>query len=246
VRSLPKSKKNQRRSRRRQRSNPSAQKRLQKDRTPLAGSPVKDGSLLRTKAGGTNYWYTVQSITWRNELSQKDWSAKQVPCACRRRGVNRCVRAIPIKMEIEMGRRKELKSVCNDLLDNFVSRNNDLNGYWALGKFQAYLRSTSEDHLRFHLVADDGSTSAFPTTLRYYRRALRRHLDVRGIPEVWVSAALISVEQKSSSGLDCILKITDDLGRIFTSQRTLNVRQHDPNLELRRCGQHGPQNQKGE
>ena len=67
-------------------------------------------------------------------------------------------------MEIEMGRRKELKGVCNDLLDNFVSRYNDLDGYWALGKFQTYLRSTSEDRLRFHLVADDGSTSAFPTT----------------------------------------------------------------------------------
>lgn len=152
----------------------------------------------------------------------------------------------PHKMEIEMGRRKELKSVCNDLLDNFVSRYNDLDGYWALGKFQAYLQSTSETRLRFYLVAANGSTSAFPTTLGYYRQALRRHLDVRGIPVAWVSTAVISVEQKSTSELECTLKITDDRGRTFTSQRTINARPHDPNRELRRCGQHGPQNQKGE
>lgn len=145
-----------------------------------------------------------------------------------------------------MGRRKELKSVCNDLLDNFVSRYNNLDGYWALGKFQAHLQSTSERHLSFYLVPDKGSGSAFPTTLSYYRRAFHRHLAVRGIPEVWVLAAVISVEQKSPSELACVLRITDDRGKTFASQTTINARPHDPNRELRRCSQHGPQNQKGE
>ena len=145
-----------------------------------------------------------------------------------------------------MGRRKELRSVCHDLLDSFVSRYNDLDGYWALGKFQAYLQSASEDRLRFDLADDGGGEDAFPTTLSYYRRTLRRHLATREIPTAWVQNAVLVVEQNSPSELACVLKITDDRGKVFQSRKMVAARPHDPHRELRRCGQHGPQNQKGE
>ena len=53
--------------------------------------------------------------------------------------------------ELNMARRKELQGICNDLLDSFVSRYNDLDGYWALGKFQSYLQSNARGKLRFSL-----------------------------------------------------------------------------------------------
>lgn len=144
-----------------------------------------------------------------------------------------------------MGRRKELKSVCNDLLDNFVSRYNDLDGYWAVGKFQAFLHSNPEDKLRFCLSSDDGSKNVFPQTLNYYRSAFERHLKVRGISKDWVAYAVIVVEQRSSSQLLCSLTILNDKGRAFEAWKLVSARLHDPLLELQRCGKHGPQNQKG-
>ena len=145
-----------------------------------------------------------------------------------------------------MGRRKELKSVCNDLLDNFVSRYNDIDGYWALGKFQAFLLTTQEQQLRFHLMGRKGKESVFPQTLEYYRFSFQRHLSTRTLPDAWVDCAAITVESQSSSQLICTLEINADNGQIFESKRQVAVRPHKPERELRRrVEDHGPRNQKG-
>lgn len=137
-------------------------------------------------------------------------------------------------MEIDMGRRKEFKTVSNDLLGSFVSRNNDLDGYWALGQFQTYLQSTSEDRLWFDLVPDTGRGSAFPTVLSNTQRAFQGHLTARRLPRSWVRSAMLMVAQRSLSELICTFTVTDDRGKIFASQRTVTARPHDPNRELRR------------
>lgn len=47
-----------------------------------------------------------------------------------------------------MARRIELLGISHDILAAFVSRNNDLNGYWALGQ----LRNTMERHRTDRMV----------------------------------------------------------------------------------------------
>lgn len=145
-----------------------------------------------------------------------------------------------------MGRRSALQGVCNDLLDSFISRNNDLNGYWALGKFQAFLTKRSREKLCFLLVGENSQKSVFPQTLTYYQFALDRHLRQHGIQAAWVNHAIICVNGKSATDLTCSMVVTTDVGRIFGSQRDVFVRPHDPFLELRSGGHGGPKNQKGE
>ncbi len=145
-----------------------------------------------------------------------------------------------------MGRRKELKGICNDLLDSFVNRYNDIDGYWALGKFQAFLQTTHEEQLQFHLTREQGKKSVFQQTLDYYRLSFQRHLKVRNLSGAWVDCAVITVVSQSSSQLDCVLKIKADNGREFEAKRVVAVRPHKPERELqRRVEDHGPSNQKG-
>lgn len=144
-----------------------------------------------------------------------------------------------------MARRKELRSVCNDLCDSFVSRNNDLDGYWALGKFQAHLQASSQARLQIDLVDDTASLRAFPTTQASYTRALYRHLAARGLPDAWVQAAVIRVTRTSPVQLTCAVDLTDDRGRTFASQQTVAAHPHDPTRWSRRAVKHGPRNRKG-
>mgnify|MGYP001627925238 CR=1 FL=1 len=144
-----------------------------------------------------------------------------------------------------MGRRRELRGVCNDLLESFVSRHNDLDGYWALGKFQAFLQSKPTNCLVFDLTSEDNGERLFLQTLDYYRMAFRRHLAIRKIPAAHVTSAVIRSEQLTTLKLLCAFKITVDNGQTFEARRLVSARPHNPNIERRRRLPHGPSNQKG-
>ena len=145
-----------------------------------------------------------------------------------------------------MGRRRELQGICNDLLDSFVSRYNDLRGFWALGKFQSVLQSEAKEELVFHLVGGENRINPFPQTLEYYRSALVRHLCTKGLPPDCVREACINVQSLSPTQLNCRITITTDRSKKFSAERPIFVRSHRPELELRRHdGKHGPSNQKG-
>lgn len=147
-----------------------------------------------------------------------------------------------------MPRRKELQGVCNDLLDSFVSRYNDLGGYWALGKMQAFLLERESNLLCFDLV-DEGSlprTHPFFATSAYYPRALRRLLRAKRISVHWVASGNICVSSLTNTDLECSIVLRSDLGREFSAKRSECVHAHDPNVEFQSAGMTGPQNQKGQ
>lgn len=145
-----------------------------------------------------------------------------------------------------MARRLEIQGICHDLLGSFVSRDHDLNGYWALGMFQRFLcpnqldmfksffRANQNKELIFDLmdVSRDDRKSIFPQTSAYYRSAFRRHLQIRNIPFNWIDGGEISVKGATPTELVCIVTVTTDLGRVFASQRNVTARRHDPKLEF--------------
>jgi len=156
-------------------------------------------------------------------------------------------------VEFLMARRKELQGVCNDLLDSFVSRYNDLNGYWALGVFQSHLQTSGGGELCFGLTKGptDLEKSPFLITSTYYRGALRRHLRIRNMPSSWVTDGKIRVRttsptEFSPTALACSIELATDLSRKFGACKAINVRPHNPLVEHCSSGKHGPKNQKGE
>jgi len=59
-----------------------------------------------------------------------------------------------------MPAKKRLTNIANGLCGSFISRNNDLNGYWAIGK----LRSLADQHRQTTVVLDLLTSSAQPSS----------------------------------------------------------------------------------
>ncbi len=145
-----------------------------------------------------------------------------------------------------MARRRQFKGICWDVLNNFVSRYNDLNGYWAVGQF-AQIADTGTHNLKFQLRK--GVTvppyPEFSPTSSYYWRMVVRLMTANKMPEVWLSDAAIVFSMAGPTIASCSIEITTDLGKIYHHTKTIAVRPHDQMKEHQRLDRFGPSNQKG-
>ncbi|MDA7419596.1 hypothetical protein [Tritonibacter multivorans] len=135
----------------------------------------------------------------------------------------------------DMGRRKDLQGLCNDLLGSFVSRNNNLDGYWALGKLQRALEEPAEDRLLFDLKPGGRVPISFQQLNRDWQANLAAQCRRRGLPLDWIAKAELAARRVSSMQLECTLTIVTDLDRVFVAQQKVFVRPHDPEREYRRA-----------
>ncbi|MDN3646534.1 hypothetical protein QWY75_10025 [Pontixanthobacter aestiaquae] len=143
----------------------------------------------------------------------------------------------------------ELQGVANDLLATFISRYNQIDGYWALGKFQSFLSDGAHGSIIIDLIATDRITSAyekFPETNRYYSGAMVRIAESKGIPVDWIVAGSIEVRSLSKYELHCRAQLTADNGRKFASEALVQANKHSP-AEFRSASDiTGPSNQRGQ
>lgn len=145
-----------------------------------------------------------------------------------------------------MSRRRQFKGICHDILETFTSRYNDLDGYWALGQYVAFLNRLGERQIQFKL----GTATVFPHmsdfahSAEYYRSAIFRMMEGNAMPRAWLADATINVSIVAPAKAACEIAIVSDLGRAYSSHCIINVRPHDPDGEHRRTGKFGPSNQK--
>jgi hypothetical protein len=69
--------------------------------------------------------------------------------------------------------------VANGLAGSFISRNNDVGGYWGLGKLRLRFEQINIDLLSKQLSPADGE---FQDMVNRYAEWLKRQLDIRHIP----------------------------------------------------------------
>lgn len=146
-----------------------------------------------------------------------------------------------------MSRRKQFQGICHDILGSFVSRYNDLEGYWALGQYVLALNRLGERQLQFKLAhsTEISDHCAFAVSEEYYRGALLRMMDANGMPQTWLADGAIKVSIVAPAEAKCEIEIVSDLGKTYRSSHTVTVRPHDPSVEGRRADRFGPSNQKG-
>lgn len=135
-----------------------------------------------------------------------------------------------------MARRKQLRGICRDLFDTFTSRNNDLEGYWALGQIMSFLNHAKCPELIINLC--DGSViPPWPDlggTAMYYRDLLRTMMDASQLPHHWLAAGAVRVTVISPEALACNVEVTSDRGKTYSFGSTERVHPHDPFREGRR------------
>ena len=146
-----------------------------------------------------------------------------------------------------MARRKELGSIASGIIGSFNSRNNDIDGYWAIGKLYKLVvqleRKVISIDLKSKIITP--SSSEFNYMITFYHNMLTRLLVKHDIPSEWVISVKISAEfeaefdsnhhyWRSALGKPCNLKcdILDDNGRHHIAYAYNNCRPHDPSREI--------------
>jgi len=163
-----------------------------------------------------------------------------------------------------MAKRRELKSVAHNFLDHFVSRNNDINGWWGMGVLYKWCVDHEVNETQINLLSRSNGFSS------HYHKRFAKILRSYEIPSTYVKAAILNLEfdQKTddiiSVALDkmiecgrtsfgsptthtamlaylgeaytCKIIIETDLNHEFTKQIQGRCRVHNPERERRRAG----------
>lgn len=97
-----------------------------------------------------------------------------------------------------MARRKELKNVASGLYGSFISRNNDVAGYWGIGKLCLLAQASETTTVQLKLLTETIAPESpqFAKLLAGYHSILQKHLSARGIPFNWVVSANIELDFK--------------------------------------------------
>jgi hypothetical protein len=151
------------------------------------------------------------------------------------------------KVSFPMARRKQFRGICHDILETFVSRYNDLDGYWALGQYLSFLAKRNEPQIQFNLrsAITLPDNAGFGVSTAYYRRAIFRLMDANAMPRNWLVDAFLTFSIVSPTKALCEIEVVSDLGKAYRCDRIVNVRPHNPSREQRRGGTFGPSNQMG-
>lgn len=136
--------------------------------------------------------------------------------------------------------RRELRGAACGLLGAFISRNNDVGGYWALGKLYAHAQASDVRAILVDLIDSVivPPNPQFIEMVSLFRRKLLRQLEARSLRNGWVSEACIRVTfagNESATSADdafcCSVTLIDDLGNIHVAQASGRCWAHDPTKE---------------
>jgi len=150
-----------------------------------------------------------------------------------------------------VARRKELKNIASGLYGSFISRNNDVDGYWGVGKLCLLAQQHGTHTVRLDLMAHSISpqSTEFVKLVAGYYAILKKHLESRHIPNTWVTSAAIELDFTPpypsrthiptvtwGSPFKLTVSITDDKGKNHTIEGYSYCGPHNPRKESRSAG----------
>ena len=153
-----------------------------------------------------------------------------------------------------MPRRRQLKGISGNLAQWCLSRNFDLNGYWALGQLYAFAKSERESEIDLTVVS--GFVVSDFTQLEYFEmvssiyKQFSKDSKCLNIPITWIKDVSLNFKFEceyqhkyhywgSALGGEpatWTVSITADSGRVYKSEEGCNVWIHNPKRENRRSG----------
>ncbi|AZO14063.1 hypothetical protein EJ069_04620 [Mesorhizobium sp. M2A.F.Ca.ET.043.05.1.1] len=141
--------------------------------------------------------------------------------------------------EVEM-RRRAFKGIAADAAASFISRNNDLHGYWAIGKLHSLAREHSTTKILIELLGRlPEALSEFASIAARYgsmveTQAASKALTIRSC-KIEVEFDLPKTQQclVGETGFICTVTIVDDRGQAWSHDASGCSRPHDPKRELR-------------
>lgn len=143
-----------------------------------------------------------------------------------------------------MTQRNSLQDLAQGILGKFLSRNNSIQGYWALGLLfsQALEQNTCE--LTLNLLQPERHSSSAQECAQMFHDYMIEQLYLRGFePEPLKEAVVILTFKYSEPAptmgrgdpFQAIVRLTHHSGNVFQVSGFGNCEPHDPQGELKRC-----------
>jgi hypothetical protein len=141
---------------------------------------------------------------------------------------------------------RALKSIANGLVETFMSRNNDVFGYWGIGQIQRELEGYPDMVVELDLLhekaAPDGQIAR--ELAMHYSVYLFKSLARDGFASSAVTTAKVLVEFDTVRtpgtavgftwrAFDCKVVLASRSGRVFSAARAGSSHAHDPGHEHR-------------
>ncbi|WP_201917435.1 hypothetical protein [Aquimarina mytili] len=145
------------------------------------------------------------------------------------------------------GKRKLLKNIANGILGSFISRNNDVNGYWGIGKIYSLMIISESLEIEIDLIrkAISPSNDELNLLVSHYSDYLFDQLSKQEIQRSNLSQAKIiivgnpnnpclSLGRLAPHKMNCKITIIDNLNIAYTLEKNVWSREHNPRLEMKR------------
>ncbi len=145
-----------------------------------------------------------------------------------------------------MARRIELKGIAGGLINSFVSRNNDINGYWALGVIFKFL--TEQNCQKFHLNLLGGHSIphyiysdnlAKPYRDFLFKQASKKGFEISQIKKAYIELDFDVIPFKNhiknlhhGNPFSCICYLVDDNETVWKAKIDGQCWKHDPDREI--------------
>ncbi len=150
-----------------------------------------------------------------------------------------------------MARRKELKNIVSGLFSSFISRNNDVSGYWGVGKLCLLAQHLETSVVCLDLLAQSltPASEEFAKLAAGYHSLLQHRVAAKGLAVNCVSSATIELdfnpERPAGRYLPIVTRgdlfkltvtLIDDRGKEYRVSGYSYCAPHDPKRELRSAG----------
>ena len=134
---------------------------------------------------------------------------------------------------MKMAKRKELKNIMIGILSSFISRNNDVDGYWALGKICKFMTENKLFNVKVDLLKRITIPyyEEFDYRLNFYADKLVTNVEKRLLNMNNVHEAFIIIEDVNIGELIVRARVKDDLNRVFTMAHKICCYPHSPSVE---------------
>ncbi len=141
-----------------------------------------------------------------------------------------------------MGCRRELGSIASGIIGSFRSRNNDVDGYWGIGKLYLLVEHLQSKCVSINLCSQKivPYSPHFDLMTERYSKMFKGLLIKRSIPLEWVSSAYVYVEfeadyeerhhnWRSAFGNPCnlVCVVVDDNGKSHVARAYTSCFPHD-------------------
>lgn len=145
-----------------------------------------------------------------------------------------------------MARRKEFKTIADGLVSSFVSRNNDVYGYWGIGKLYSHMVSTRSMELKIDLLQRtiEPKNEEFKILINEFANRLMNQIKNRRLNNEFLKKAELTIigfpnepspyfGRMAPNKVNCRLVIVDDLHRKYMSEANTWCREHNAENELK-------------